>query len=242
MQRKLPLLLSGIALLACFTSISQASWLDDLGFNLDEASILSPIFSADTLKSFMKDYGVDVDEIKDLLTDPATITNLMKSGGSTSGATSTTSTKTNTPTTNTNDRDDTDNTDEHGAATTLRGGEDYDYKARNCKTYRITYLSHQNVYTSPDFKNEMFFVAPAYIERYIDSKNPGNCTNKRQYATNPTFSNKSELRYIAPNGKIYYTDTDGKKWFSNEMESITKFSSLKALQNVIFSKNAQLSM
>lgn len=103
-------------------------------------------------------------------------------------------------------------------------------------------MADQEAYTSPDFKKTEYFIAPAYIERYIDTKNPGNCSIKSSYATNQKFDNRSELRYIAPNGKIYYTDPINNKRSSPEINAYTSFPSLNALRAKIQSSNPMIAI
>jgi hypothetical protein len=102
-------------------------------------------------------------------------------------------------------------TNSSSSTTTLRNERvlsEYTYRATNCKTYRIQRLEN-DIYSSPDFQYPMYFITPAYAERYIDSKNPGTCETKTTYATNEIIRNISTDQQITPNGKIYFIEREG---------------------------------
>ncbi|MBQ7074161.1 hypothetical protein IJM86_03745 [bacterium] len=86
--------------------------------------------------------------------------------------------------------------------------EDYFYEARNCKVYNITYLPESRVYVSPDFQRKEYFVSSKYLERYIETKNPGTCKIIKNFTLDTTFENKGSVRYVAPNGKVYFLKKD----------------------------------
>ncbi len=113
----------------------------------------------------------------------------------------------------------------------------YEYMTLNCKVYEIVYLPKQDCYTSPDMQTPEYFITKEHLERYIDSKNPWYCKSKKIKKLQTEFDNRSKLRYIAPNGKIYYTDPNAEGRYSNEMKSVNYMSSLRGLQWEISDNN-----
>lgn len=119
----------------------------------------------------------------------------------------------------------------------LNDGNSYIYTTTNCKQYRIQYLPRQQCYTSPDLRKREYFITKEHLERYIDSKNKGTCKPKNTSYLPTTFDNRSKLRYIAPNGKIYYTDPVTYGWTSTEIDGNMPPVNLVSLQNIIKNQN-----
>ncbi|MDD2537517.1 MAG: hypothetical protein PHU61_03435 [Candidatus Absconditabacteria bacterium] len=241
-----------------------ADWAGDKGFSSKEITILEDLFNQEQYEEFLERYSIDDEYVQELLDDEDTsgifeylaetgrsksqidiffdnlekevkisklidekdtIQNILevinkeldKTNTSTSSIPATT----------------------HNIASTDQ--KNYSYLAANGKSYLITYLPDQEAYTSPNFEEEMYFIATPYIERYIDSKNPGSVVIRSNYNTTRKFDNASELRYIAPNGKIYYTDIEDNKRYSPQMKNKTiRYTNLKTLQSTISSGNPML--
>ncbi len=234
------LLLIGVGILSRGIQ-AQADRLSDLGFDAKESSILSSAFSEADFTKFLRDSNLTPATIKEVLSELNMQANTQENIQSS------------TPSEERSQKADLniEQTLDVSSFSNARGGnisssrsssststKTYNYTAINCKVYQIEYLASEGVYTSPDFQKPMYFVAPAYIERYIDSKNPGTCIKRDFYDTNQRFTNTSTSRYIAPNGKIYYTKstTNGKR-YSDEMESPVRFNNLTSLQQKIFNGN-----
>ncbi|MDR0283230.1 MAG: hypothetical protein LBI53_08355 [Candidatus Peribacteria bacterium] len=233
---KKALLLIGVGILSWGIQ-TQADRLSDLGFDAKESSILSSAFSETDFTKFLRDSNLTPATIKGVLSELSIQENIQS----------------NTPSGERSQKVDLnfEQTLDVSSFSNARGGNissnrssnsnstrTYNYTAINCKVYQIEYLTNQEAYTSPDFQKPMYFTASAYIERYIDSKNPGTCIKRDFYDTNQRFTNNSTSRYIAPNGKIYYTkSTANGKRYSDEMESPIKFNNLTSLQQKIFNGN-----
>jgi len=120
---------------------------------------------------------------------------------------------------------------------------DYFYEARNCKIYNITYLPESRVYVSPDFQRKEYFVSSKHLERYIETKNPGTCKIIKNFTLDTTFENKGSVRYVAPNGKVYFLKKDDEwGWYSNEMRIVQSFDSLDFLKAYLRNNNPQISL
>ncbi|MDR0651049.1 MAG: hypothetical protein LBG59_06760 [Candidatus Peribacteria bacterium] len=83
----------------------------------------------------------------------------------------------------------------------------------------------------------MYFITPAYIERYIDSKNPGTCEIRTTYATNEIIRNTSTDEHLTPNGKIYDIEKEGNRYFSPQMEVRKNFTNINLLRQYLTEKN-----
>ena len=116
----------------------------------------------------------------------------------------------------------------------------YNYEARNCKIYRITYLPNQKAYVSPDFKKTEYFVSSKHLERYIETKNPGTCKIIQNFTLNTTFDNQGSIRFVAPNGKIYFLKQLGKQRYTEEMENMNYYDSLNMLKSYLRVNNPQI--
>ncbi len=118
----------------------------------------------------------------------------------------------------------------------------YNYEARNCKIYRITYLPNQKAYVSPDFKKTEYFVSSKHLERYIETKNPGTCKIIQNFTLNTTFDNQGSIRFVAPNGKIYFLKKLGDQRYTEEMANIDYYDSLNMLKSYLRVNNPQISL
>ena len=223
---------------------TQADRLSDLGFDAKESSVLSSAFSQADFTEFLKVLDINPTTVKGLLSELniSDRSPLLEKNTSENNQLNTLS-DTRNQKSDLNSEQITDVREFSNARININPTKTYNYTAINCKTYQINYLTDREVYTSPDFQQPMYFIAPAYIERYIDSKNPGTCIKRDSYDTNQRFSNNSTSRYIAPNGKIYYTKstTNGRR-YSDEMESPIRFNSLATLQQKIFDENSMESI
>jgi hypothetical protein len=83
----------------------------------------------------------------------------------------------------------------------------------------------------------MYFISTAYIERYIDSKNPGTCEIRSNYTTNEPIRNSSTTEHITPNGKIYFIERQGNLYFSPQMEVKRNFTTIDTLRQHLTAKN-----
>ncbi|MDR2189768.1 MAG: hypothetical protein LBP53_00820 [Candidatus Peribacteria bacterium] len=113
---------------------------------------------------------------------------------------------------------------------------EYIYTATNCKRYTVQRLRN-DTFTSPNFQYPMYFIAASYLERYVDSKNPGTCQIRTTYATNEFIRNVSDTQHIAPNGKIYFIERDGNSYYSLQTESKRTFPTINALRQMLTATN-----
>ena len=135
--------------------------------------------------------------------------------------------------------------------TTTKEPEDEDeyYIARSCKKYKIEYLNNLEVYTSPNLKQDEYFVSKDYFKRYIDSKNKRAdwCpTNVWWITTTYKDSSNSSDRYTAPNGKVYFINWQNWIYSSTELDKelngAKKFSTINELKYFIRDRNPFISM
>jgi hypothetical protein len=113
---------------------------------------------------------------------------------------------------------------------------EYTYTAANCKTYRVQYTTAA-VYTSPDFKEKMYFIDPSYLERYVDSKNPGTCMLRTSYPSGVGIRNISDAFHVGSNGKVYYIERDGNSYYSPQTTKKTLYGSISLLREAIDKAN-----
>ncbi len=114
------------------------------------------------------------------------------------------------------------------------------YKSRSCKEYKLKYDSALWVFTSPDLQKTEHFVNKEYFKRYIDSKNPQKewCpTNEWWITTSYKDSSTSTTHVIAPNGKVYFISFWNWTYYSNNLTTQKRFSSIAEIKNFIKSRN-----
>lgn len=133
--------------------------------------------------------------------------------------------------------------------TTTKAAEDEYYIARSCKKYKIEYLNNLWVYTSPNLKQDEYFVSKDYFKRYIDSKNKRAdwCpTNIWWITTTYKDTSNSSDRYTAPNGKVYFINWKNWSYSSTELDKelngSKKFWSVTDLKYFIRDRNPFISM
>lgn len=127
--------------------------------------------------------------------------------------------------------------------------EDEYYIARSCKKYKIEFLNNLGVYTSPNLKQDEYFVSKDYFKRYIDSKNKRAnwCpTNIWWITTTYRDTSNSSDRYTAPNGKVYFINWKNWSYSSTELDKelngSKKFWSVTDLKYFIRDRNPFISM
>ena len=133
--------------------------------------------------------------------------------------------------------------------TTKAPEEDEYYIARSCKKYKIEFLNNLGVYTSPNLKQDEYFVSKDYFKRYIDSKNKRAdwCpTNIWWITTTYRDTSNSSDRYTAPNGKVYFINWKNWSYSSTELDKelngSKKFWSVTDLKYFIRDRNPFISM
>jgi len=134
-------------------------------------------------------------------------------------------------------------------AQVTKTSDDEYYIARSCKKYKIEYLNNLGVYTSPNLKQDEYFVSKDYFKRYIDSKNRRAdwCpTNIWWITTTYKDSSNSSDRYTAPNGKVYFINWKNWSYSSTELDKelngSKKFWSVTDLKYFIRDRNPFISM
>jgi hypothetical protein len=105
------------------------------------------------------------------------------------------------------------------------------------------------VYTSPNLKQDEYFVSKDYFKRYIDSKNRRAdwCpTNIWWITTTYRDTSNSSDRYTAPNGKVYFINWKNWSYSSTELDKelngSKKFWSVTDLKYFIRDRNPFISM
>ena len=114
------------------------------------------------------------------------------------------------------------------------------YKSRSCKEYKLKYDSALWVFTSPDLQKTEYFINKEYFKRYIDSKNPQKewCpTNEWWITTSYKDSSTSTTHVIAPNWKVYFISFWNWTYYSNNLTTQKRFSSIAEIKNFIKSRN-----
>jgi len=111
------------------------------------------------------------------------------------------------------------------------------YIASNCKEYTVSYDSTRMAYTSPVFKTATFFANRDSLNRYIDSKNPGDCHINTYGASSWAFTNTDPSKHIAPNGKVYMITSGSQGYTSDDFATKKYFSTLAALRSFIDGRN-----
>lgn len=134
-------------------------------------------------------------------------------------------------------------------AQVTKASDDEYYIARSCKKYKIEYLNNLGVYTSPNLKQDEYFVSKDYFKRYIDSKNRRAdwCpTNIWWITTTYRDTSNSSDRYTAPNGKVYFINWKNWSYSSTELDKelngSKKFWSVTDLKYFIRDRNPFISM
>ena len=119
------------------------------------------------------------------------------------------------------------------------------YESRSCKKYRIQYNAWLWVYTSPDLKNNEYFINKEYFKRYIDSKNPQkeNCPiNSWWISTSFKDTSSSNEYFIAPNGKVYFITNENWTYKSSWLSKQKQFKSLSEIKYYIRDRNPLIGM
>lgn len=92
-------------------------------------------------------------------------------------------------------------------------------------------------YTSPAFKVATFFTNRDSLNRYIDSRNPGDCHINTYSASSWAFTNTDPSKHIAPNGKVYMISSGSLGYTSDDFFAKKYFSTLAALRSFIDGRN-----
>ena len=119
------------------------------------------------------------------------------------------------------------------------------YTSRSCKQYRLQYDSRLWVFTSQNLQKTEYFINKEYFKRYIDSKNPQKewCpTNAWWITVSYKDSSTSTSHFVAPNGKVYFISIENWSYYSNNLTTQKKFSSITEIKNFIKTNNPLISM
>ncbi len=109
--------------------------------------------------------------------------------------------------------------------------------APNCKSYAIAYETTLSGYYSSTFTKPIYFANTSSLNRYIDSKNPGDCHLNSYTTAYRYFTNADSSRHVALNGRIYRLISDADGYTSPDFVSVKYFKTLASLRSYIDGKN-----
>lgn len=120
------------------------------------------------------------------------------------------------------------------------------HTAPNCKTYEIAYSEEKKAFYSPDMQpinwKISYFVSPATLLRFIDSKNTWWECENHVYKTTSSYENNDASRHIAPNGKVYSIELTSIWYTSPEFNTSKYFSSLNEIRTYINKNNPTVNL